>query len=72
LYQINFAIPTGLVAGDASIEIDSGVDSDSLEAILPLSGTTAAARPDAKAPRPRLRRHRRGSSVNRMGVIPRR
>lgn len=59
LYQINFAVPTGLVAGDASLEIDSGVDSDSLEAILPLSGTTAAARPDAKSPRPRLRRHHR-------------
>jgi uncharacterized protein (TIGR03437 family) len=61
LYQINFAIPSGLVSGDASIEIYSGVDSDTLEAILPLSGTTAAARPNAKNPRPRLRRHRLAS-----------
>jgi len=70
LYQINFAIPTGLTSGDASLEIDSGVDSDSLEAILPLSGT-AAARPNAKTPRPHLRRHRLASSENRIGVKPR-
>jgi uncharacterized protein (TIGR03437 family) len=67
LYQINFAIPTGLASGDASLEIDSGVDSDSLEALLPLSGTGSAARPNAKTARPRLRRHQKASSVNRFG-----
>jgi uncharacterized protein (TIGR03437 family) len=65
LYQINFAIPTGMASGDASIEIDSGVDSDSLEALLPLSGTASGARPQAKTSRPRLRRHQKTSSVNR-------
>jgi uncharacterized protein (TIGR03437 family) len=71
LYQINFAIPTGLASGDASIEIDSGVDSDSLEALLPLSGTSSAARPDAKNAHPRVRRHQnhqKASSVNRFGA----
>ncbi len=61
LYQINFTIPSGLVAGDAEIEIE-GPDSDSLEALLPLSTSTSAATPAArvKSPsqRPHLTRHR--------------
>jgi uncharacterized protein (TIGR03437 family) len=55
LYQINFTIPTGLVEGDASLEV-VGPDSDTLEALLPLSSSTFAVR--AKSGQPRLRRHR--------------
>jgi uncharacterized protein (TIGR03437 family) len=36
LYQINFTIPTGLVSGKASLEI-IGPDSDSFEALLPVT-----------------------------------
>ena len=43
LYQIDFTIPTGLVAGDAALEI-VGPDSDTLEALLPLASTTFSAR----------------------------
>jgi uncharacterized protein (TIGR03437 family) len=57
LYQIDFTIPTGLAAGDATIEVE-GPDSDTFEALLPLSGTTASARPKSDNQRPRLRRHR--------------
>ena len=61
LYQINFTIPSGLVAGDAEIEIE-GPDSDTLEALFPLSASSSAARPAtlAKAAnqRPHLTRHR--------------
>jgi uncharacterized protein (TIGR03437 family) len=71
LYQINFAVPTGLVSGDASIEIYSGVDSDTLEALLPLSGTTAAARAKPDNQRPRLERHKMASPRSRIsGNLP--
>jgi uncharacterized protein (TIGR03437 family) len=61
LYQINFVVPTGLVStNNASIEIDSGVDSDTLEAILPITTPTSAARAKSATPRPRLQRHHRG------------
>ncbi len=70
LYQINFTIPSGLVPGDASLEIDSGADSDTLESILPLSSATAAASPNSKTPRPRLSRHRLASRQNRFSGNP--
>jgi uncharacterized protein (TIGR03437 family) len=54
LYQINFPIPTGLALGDASLEVE-GPDSDTLEALLPLTTSTFAAR--AKSGQPRLHRH---------------
>lgn len=57
LYQIDFTIPTGLASGDASLEVQ-GPDSDTFEALLPLSGTTAAARAKSDTQRPRLRHHR--------------
>jgi len=57
LYQLNFAIPTGLVAGDASLEIQEP-DSDNIEALLPLASTTFSARPKSDGKLPRLRRHR--------------
>lgn len=62
LYQINFTIPSGLVAtNDGEIEIE-GPDSDTLEALFPLSASSSAARPAAvaKSPnqRPHLTRHR--------------
>ncbi len=56
LYQIDFTIPSGLAAGDGTIEIE-GPDSDTLEALLPIGGT-AAARTNSDHQRPRLRRHR--------------
>jgi uncharacterized protein (TIGR03437 family) len=43
LYQINFTIPTGLVAPDVVLEVE-GPDSDTLEALLPLTTSTYAAR----------------------------
>jgi uncharacterized protein (TIGR03437 family) len=48
LYQINFTVPTGLVTGDADIELQ-GPDSDTLEAYMPLSSTAAAAVPAERA-----------------------
>ncbi len=57
LYQIDFTIPTGLAAGDGTIEVQ-GPDSDTLEALFPLSTTTVSARQDSGNPRPRLHRHR--------------
>lgn len=64
LYQINFTIPTGLVTSDAFLDIYSGVDSESVEAILPITSTTSAARPKSAEKRPHVRRHQRppGSS----------
>jgi uncharacterized protein (TIGR03437 family) len=63
VYQINFTVPSGLVTSDAcpsscgAIEIYSGLDSNTLEALLPLSGSTASSRPSDKA-RPRDLHHR--------------
>jgi uncharacterized protein (TIGR03437 family) len=63
LYQINFTVPSGLVTSNScpsscgAIEIYSGLDSNTLEALLPLSGSTASSRPSEKA-RPRDLHHR--------------
>jgi uncharacterized protein (TIGR03437 family) len=43
LYQINFTVPSGLVAGDAKLEI-IGQDSDSFQALFPVSTATSADR----------------------------
>jgi uncharacterized protein (TIGR03437 family) len=60
LYQINFTIPTGLVTSPAAeLDIYSGADSESFEAILPITSTTSAARPKAAMERPHVRRHQR-------------
>ncbi|MGB6941991.1 MAG: hypothetical protein WBE37_06330 [Bryobacteraceae bacterium] len=48
LYQVNFTIPSGLVSGDASIEI-IGQDSDTFQALLPVTATTSAAVPEGSA-----------------------
>jgi uncharacterized protein (TIGR03437 family) len=66
LYQINFTIPTGLVAGDASLEIQ-GPDSDNIEALLPLASTTFSARPKSAGRLPQLRRHRLPAGQVRFG-----
>jgi len=62
LYQINFTMPTGLVTGpNASIEIFSGVDSDTVEALIPFTTSTSSAKPADKAKsiqRPHVHRHR--------------
>ncbi len=57
LYQIDFTIPTGLVAGDASLEV-VGPDSDTLEALLPLASTTFSVRGKSDKRMPHLHRHR--------------
>ena len=44
LYQINFTVPAGLVSGNAYLEI-IGPDSDTFQALLPVTTTTAAAVP---------------------------
>ncbi len=41
LYQLNFTIPSGLVSGNAYLEI-IGADSDDFEALLPLTTTTSS------------------------------
>jgi uncharacterized protein (TIGR03437 family) len=46
LYQINFTIPAGLVSGDTSLEI-LGADSDTFQALLPVTTSTAAAEPES-------------------------
>ncbi len=57
LYQINFTIPSGVAAGDAEVDIYSGLDSETFEALLPLSTATSAARPAALAKSPNRRSH---------------
>jgi uncharacterized protein (TIGR03437 family) len=53
LYQINFTVPSGLVSGDATLDI-IGLDSDSFEALLPVtavtSATVSAAEPENQRP----------------------
>jgi len=67
LYQINFVVPSGLVSGDAVLDIYSGADSENAEAILPIGGT-AAARPAAReSRRPRSRPHARRQVQNLLG-----
>lgn len=59
LYQINFAVPTGLTAGDATIEVWSSTDSDTIEALLPIATSNTAARPSSAVQRPRMERTRK-------------
>jgi uncharacterized protein (TIGR03437 family) len=58
LYQINFTVPTGLDSGNAYLEI-IGPDSDTFEALLPLSTTTGVPADAAKSVVPRALPHRR-------------
>jgi uncharacterized protein (TIGR03437 family) len=59
LYQINFTVPTGLDSGpDGSIEVFSGVDSDTLEAAFPL-GSDASDRAKSGNARNMARFHRK-------------
>ena len=55
-------MPAGLVVGPvAAIEIFSGVDSDTVEALIPFTPATSAAKPADKAKslqRPHVHRHR--------------
>jgi len=56
LYQINFTVPSGLIAGDSTVEI-IGTDSDAFQGRLPVSTTSSSAVPasDGKAAlRPRM------------------
>ena len=69
LYQINFTIPTGLVAGDATLEV-VGPDSDTLEALLPLSSTTYSVRAKSDHVWPHLRRHRLPAGQIRFSAHP--
>lgn len=70
LYQINFTIPSGLVSGDASLEI-VGPDSDTLEAILPI-GSGSSARPTPAARRvARFVHHRVPAAKLRINAKPR-
>jgi uncharacterized protein (TIGR03437 family) len=48
LYQINFAVPTGLAAGDTTLEV-IGPDSDTFEALFPVAAAAAAATPAGRA-----------------------
>jgi uncharacterized protein (TIGR03437 family) len=62
LYQINFAVPTGLAAGDTTLEV-IGPDSDTFEALFPVAAASAAAstaadRAQSDRQRPRVH-HRR-------------
>jgi uncharacterized protein (TIGR03437 family) len=50
LYQINFTVPTGVTAGDNTLEI-VGPDSDAAEALIPV-GTALAASSSSPAPQP--------------------
>jgi uncharacterized protein (TIGR03437 family) len=63
LYQINFAVPSGLVSGDTTLDIYSGLDSETVESTLPITNATSSATPAARAnsvhQRPRLHRQRR-------------
>jgi uncharacterized protein (TIGR03437 family) len=56
LYQVNFTVPSGLTAGDNSLEI-VGPDSDAAEALIPV-GTVLATSAASPAPQPAaVRRH---------------
>src|ERR1700722_12332853 len=57
LYQIDFTIPSGLVTGEATLEV-VGPDSDNFEALLPFRRPTPSATAKSDHPVPRLRRHR--------------
>lgn len=62
LYQINFVVPTGLAAGDTSIEVYSSTDSDTLEALLPVATSSSSARPSAAMQHPRMQQRTRKST----------
>jgi uncharacterized protein (TIGR03437 family) len=59
LYQINFTVPTGVTAGDNTLEI-VGPDSDAAEALIPVGSALTASASSAPQPavvrRPRPRR----------------
>jgi len=60
LYQINVTIPSGVAAGVTALDI-SGGNSESVESILPVGGSTSDATPAARARfrmRPMIHRHR--------------
>jgi uncharacterized protein (TIGR03437 family) len=60
LYQINFKVPAGLVSGNSYLEI-IGTDSDSFQALLPVTTATSDIAPAdaAKAPASLAQPHRR-------------
>jgi len=60
LYQINFKVPAGLVSGNSYLEI-IGTDSDSFQALLPVTTATGDIAPAdaAKAPTSLAQPHRR-------------
>ncbi|MGP0071571.1 MAG: IPT/TIG domain-containing protein [Bryobacteraceae bacterium] len=66
LYQIDFTIPSGLVNGDTELDVFSGVDSESVEALLPITGGTSAARANVRTKRHHLQRRRRYAIENRL------
>jgi uncharacterized protein (TIGR03437 family) len=71
LYQVNFTIPaSGLVAGDASLEIQ-GSDSDNYEALLPLGAATPAARVKPADGQPRFQHHPLPAGLRRLAALPR-
>jgi uncharacterized protein (TIGR03437 family) len=65
LYQLNVTVPSGVTAGDNTLEI-VGPDSDAAEALIPIgSGGTITA--SATAPQPAVRRKPKSSpSVRRL------
>jgi len=63
LYQIDFTIPTGLDGGDEALEIYSGIDSDTSEAILPVALTASAARDKPAGRRRVIHPHRTGAAA---------
>lgn len=67
LYQINFTIPSGLSTNDAILDIYSGLDSETLESILPVS-TGGSARPSARPHKhARFTRHKRNPVQHALG-----
>lgn len=58
LYQINFSMPSGLSSNDTILDLYSGLDSETLESILPVSAG-GSARPAAHPQKhPRITRHK--------------
>ncbi len=49
LYQINLTVPSGLIAGDSTLEI-IGTDSDAFQGMLPVSTTSSSAVPATAVP----------------------
>ncbi len=63
LYQINFTVPTGVTAGDNTLEI-VGPDSDAAEALIPV-GTGLAASASPARQQPAVRKSPRSPSARR-------